>query len=857
MSFKPSGSEFRVNTYTPNQQRTFFESPQSIAMDADGDFVVTWSSYGQDGSGYGVYAQRYNAAGVAQGSEFLVNTATSYNQQYSTVAMDTDGDFVVTWSSYAQDGSGWGVYAQRYNATGVAQGSEFRVNTTTNSYQQHSTIAMDATGDFVVTWSSYDQDGSGWGVYAQRYNTAGVAQGSEFRVNTTTNNYQQYSTVAMDATGDFVVTWSSYNQDGSGWGVYAQRYNATGVAQGSEFRVNTTTNSYQQYSTVAMDTDGDFVVTWSSYGQDGSGWGVYAQRYNAAGVAQGGEFQVNTTINSSQLYSTVAMDADGDFVVTWTSYGQDGSSYGVYAQRYNAAGVAQGSEFLLNTTTSSSQLYSSVAMDAEGDFVVNWTSTGQDGSSYGVYAQCYQINKAPTTSGIGDVTVLEDAPNTVINLFAAFADDNDAPAKLTYKIVNSSNPSLFSDTKIDPITGQLILDYASNANGVGNITIRATDTEGLFLDTKFGVKVTSVNDVPTVANPLPNQAATEDSSFKFIIPANTFQDVDVGDSLTYKATLGDGNPLPGWLKFNADTRTFSGTPLNENVGTLSLKVTAIDTAGASVSNTFNLAIANTNDAPIVANAIANQSATSNSPFSFTFAGNTFQDIDVGDSLTYKAVLSDNTPLPSWLKFNAATRTFSGTPTTSDASTIGIKVTATDTAGTSVTDTFNLAIKNIVDGTSAANSLSGTAFDDLINGYGGNDVINSKSGNDLINGGDGNDKLVGDSGDDILNGAAGKDTLTGGVGNDQFIYNVFSERGDTIVDFGNASDVLNLVPLFDNLGYSGIDPIKDDYMRLVQKGVNTQVQIDPDGLTGSLAFSTLVTLNNFSAEDLIIGSNVLV
>jgi hypothetical protein len=410
--------------------------------------------------------------------------------------MDTDGDFVVTWSSYDQDGSGWGVYAQRYNATGVAQGSEFRVNTTTNSYQQHSTIAMDATGDFVVTWSSYAQDGSGWGVYAQRYNATGVAQGSEFRVNTTTNNYQQYSTVAMDTDGDFVVTWSSYDQDGSGWGVYAQRYNAAGVAQGSEFRVNTTTNSYQQYSTVAMDTDGDFVVTWSSYGQDGSGWGVYAQRYNAAGVAQGSEFQVNTTTNSSQLYSTVAMDAAGDFVVTWSSASQDGSSYGVYAQRYNAAGVAQGSEFLVNTTTSSSQLYSSVAMDAEGDFVVNWSSTGQDGSSYGVYAQCYQINKAPTTSGIGDVTVLEDAPNTVINLFAAFADDNDAPAKLTYKIVNSSNPSLFSDTKIDPITGQLILDYAPNANGVGNITIRATDTEGLFRETKFGVKVTSVNDVP-------------------------------------------------------------------------------------------------------------------------------------------------------------------------------------------------------------------------------------------------------------------------------------------------------------------------------------------------------------------------
>ena len=96
MSIVPIGSEFRVNTRTSGEQRTFTETPQSVAMDADGDFVVTWSSNGQDGSGWGVYAQRYNAAGQALGNEFRVNTITSNSQQFSTVAMDADGDFVVT-----------------------------------------------------------------------------------------------------------------------------------------------------------------------------------------------------------------------------------------------------------------------------------------------------------------------------------------------------------------------------------------------------------------------------------------------------------------------------------------------------------------------------------------------------------------------------------------------------------------------------------------------------------------------------------------------------------------------------------------------------------------------------------------
>ena len=64
-------------------------------------------------------------------------------------------------------------------------------------------------GDFVVTWTSMYQDGSLGGIYAQRYNAAGVAQGAEFRANTFTTNFQTESAVAMDASGDTRSTWTS------------------------------------------------------------------------------------------------------------------------------------------------------------------------------------------------------------------------------------------------------------------------------------------------------------------------------------------------------------------------------------------------------------------------------------------------------------------------------------------------------------------------------------------------------------------------------------------------------------------------------------------------------------------------
>jgi len=117
--------EFQVNTYTTNSQ-----SGPSITALNNGGFVITWQSIGQDSDGStGIYAQRYDASGNNVGAEFQVNTYTSDNQSSPSTTALTDGGFVVTWMSYNQDGSGYGIYAQRYDADGNTQGSEFQVNT--------------------------------------------------------------------------------------------------------------------------------------------------------------------------------------------------------------------------------------------------------------------------------------------------------------------------------------------------------------------------------------------------------------------------------------------------------------------------------------------------------------------------------------------------------------------------------------------------------------------------------------------------------------------------------------------------------------------------------------------------------
>jgi hypothetical protein len=398
------GAEFQVNTYTTGVQYA-----PSVAVSPSGSFVVAWQSFQQDAQGFGVFAQRFDAAGVAQGAEFRVNTTTTLFQGEPSAAMDQSGNFVIAWASLGQDGSSYGIFAQRYDAAGAAQGAEFRVNTTTSDSQGFPSVAMDASGGFVVAWASFNQDGSGYGVFAQRFDAGGVAQGAEFRVNTYTTSDQRRPSVAMNTGGSFAVVWESSGQDGSSTGVFAQRYDAAGAAQGAEFRVNTQTVSVQSNPSVAMDSSGGFVVAWDDFGgQDGDGAGIFAQKYDGTGSAVGVEFQVNTYTPSSQSYPSVASDPAGGFVVAWTSYAQDGSSDGVFAQRFDAGGSRVGPEFQVNTTSYAYQSNPKAAMDAMGRFIVAWDGTGpEDGE--GIFAQRYDLSQALS---IGDVTVAEGNSGT-------------------------------------------------------------------------------------------------------------------------------------------------------------------------------------------------------------------------------------------------------------------------------------------------------------------------------------------------------------------------------------------------------------------------------------------------------------
>ncbi|RTL17565.1 MAG: tandem-95 repeat protein, partial [Rhodocyclaceae bacterium] len=385
---RPLFEEEVVNTWTPNEQ-----SQPAMARLADGGYVTVWTSQGQDGWGYGVFGQRYDAQGVAVGNQFQVNDYTPYDQVEPAIASLGSGGFVVVWTDRGgADGSGYGVFGQRYDADGLQVGEAFLVNASTSSNQYQPTVAS-LGGGFVVAWRSDGyQDGRYYDVFLQRFDANGQPLGAETRANTSSgleNNYQYEPAITVLADGSFVVTWrSDGNSDGDGGyaGVFGQRFAADGSALGAEFQINTYTPYYQYEPSIAALADGGFVVAWTSYYQDGgSTTGVFAQRYDADGTPVGDEFRVNTTTNANEEQPSVAGLDNGGYVIAWAAGGE------IWLQQYDAAGLPVDGQTRVDVKDANWAQTPVVLALANGNFVVSWTDyrDDTDANTYGIFQRVF------------------------------------------------------------------------------------------------------------------------------------------------------------------------------------------------------------------------------------------------------------------------------------------------------------------------------------------------------------------------------------------------------------------------------------------------------------------------------------
>ena len=557
--------EFQVNNTSFDDQKE-----PSVASFDDGSFIITWASHNQDGSSFGIVAQRFDSLGQKVGDEFIINTTTESVQTSPNIQTFSDGSYLIAWESLNQDGSETGIFAQKFDSSDQKVGTEFLVNTTTQ-FSQTNPKMTDLDDGFIITWESMNQDGANSGLFGQKFNLNGEKVGNEFQVNTFTSSDQSNQSITTLNDG-FIVTWESKVQDRSETGIFAQRFDSNGNKVGSEVQVNEFTYSFQGNPSVTMLDDGSYIITWESFTQDIQGYGIFAQKFDATGEKVGEEFQVNTYEMSEQRNPMVTSLNDGGFAVTWQSWGQNGSGYNISAQRFDANGQKIGEEVTVNTHLNSVQNNPAIAALNGEDFVITWQSWDQDGSLHGIYAKL--ISSKPEYATI---------ENSLFN-GKVEAVDPDVGDVLTYSIVGETPVGLTFNTD-----GTYSLDTsdslytALNAGESTTVSFSwiATDLGGLSTPTQLvNIKLTGTNELPILT--IDSTVTHHNDGSKTI----NFNAIDNDGTITNQSA--NVNPEQGSVTIINNQAIFTPTQDFEGVATITISVT--DDYGDTVSDTIDVEV---------------------------------------------------------------------------------------------------------------------------------------------------------------------------------------------------------------------------------------------------------------------------
>lgn len=534
-----------------------------------------------------------------------------------------------------------------------------------------------------MSWYS-DHDGSGWGIFAQRYDANGIEQGGEFLVNSTTTNDQIYHEITALTDGGFLVSWQSANQDGSGYGIYAQRYNMDGSARGGEFQINTSTTNDQRDPAITALTDGGFLVSWTNANQDNSDWDIYAQRFNSDGTMQGGEFRINTITASFQSYSSITALADGGFVASWES------GRNIHAQRFDANGNPVQSVIELsplNTETNQAPVLNSSLIN-----------------------QAIKFGNALNYSA---GTVFSDPDGDVLSFSATLANGDPLPAWL----------------QINPVTGFMSGTPVIGDLGTYSLIAKATDPHGLSITALVTVTVTSIDAGNLLVSTAGNDTLVGTAANDTVTYGNATAPVTVSLAIATQQ-----NTVRAGLDTLTAIDNLIGSSFNDQ-----LSGNGQNNSLESGSGNDTLNGRGGND---ILDGQAGNDTLNGGGGNDTLIGWSGADIMTGGAGNDTYFVENAGDVVTEL-FNAGTDTVSSRLTYLLSNNVE---NLTLTGNAAVNGTGN-ALANVITGNAAANQLAGLIGNDTLNGEGGNDSLVGGGGNDSLSGGAGADTMLGGQGDD--------------------------------------------------------------------------------------------------------------
>jgi hypothetical protein len=563
-------------------------------MNASGNTAVVWSSQMGCCGPEAIFLQRFDGAGARVGAETRVDSGVApFLNNYKrdpAVAMDDAGNIFVVWAAgivplgtqydYSLDPGH--IYGQRFDAAGTPQGSNILVNTNTrNGPHEWPSVAMFASGEAVVAWSSFG-DGSGKGIFMQRFDASGTRLGvtglgcfdylggpavCDTQVNTFTAGYQAKPRVAANTgvcvlgplpvvctLGDFVVVWEGAGT-GDDSGIFAQVFSGgNGLKSGVQFMVNTYTSGTQELASVSMDAGGNFIVTWIGEALP-SGRGVFGQRFGIpsgpcpVGCAVtfgplGPEFQIASLVGGSNHFNraSVGKATTGGFVVVWNDVDNNSANDAIFGRDYDGNGAPLGSQFQVSEAPPAVYYRPAAAMNPAGQFLVTWEGGNDGGGDGGIWARRF-----------GPATPADTTPPVITPNISGTLGTNDwytSTVSVTWTVTDPESPITSAPCVTSTVT---------------------TDTAGVT----FTCTATSAGGTSSVSRTIKRDASP---------PSAT---------LTASGTLGTN----GWYVSDVTVSTSGADTISSPVTCTAAQTLTIDTAGQNFSGSCTNAAGLSTTAP--------------------------------------------------------------------------------------------------------------------------------------------------------------------------------------------------------------------------------------------------------------------
>ena len=385
--------EILINSFSDDNQR----APVIAGKDSEGNFAIIWTSENQAdiSSGKDIIIKFFANDFSNPTKDIVANDYIYGEQEYPALAMNSSGKTVVAWTSYNPQipENKYDIKAKIY-INGIEAASEFLVNSFIENSQTVPSIDINESGEFVIVWESWNQDGSERGIYAQRFDETGDKVGGEFRVNSATDFSQAKPKVKYLPNGKFIIVWESWNEAQKGYDLFAKIFDESGNVIINEKRINEFTDNYQWFADVDINSKNEIAIAWCSWEQDGYDGGIYLNLFDEELNPLATETLVNNSKRFYQWLPKIKFLNENDLAILWSGWKTDGSREGIYYRLIKAPDSNKNFKFLnqearLNDFTEGYQWEPDFIIEDEKILSV-WSCWNQFGEMYDIVGKAFE-----------------------------------------------------------------------------------------------------------------------------------------------------------------------------------------------------------------------------------------------------------------------------------------------------------------------------------------------------------------------------------------------------------------------------------------------------------------------------------